>query len=66
MPIYAIYNYSIDLCGNEEINGPIRYIQADTEEEIREVFPAGAFVGYIVKEIKIETVAWIKIQQQLR
>lgn len=65
MPVYAIYQYSADLCGNEEIIGPDRFVEAKNEEEVKEIFPEGSFVGFIVKEIQIETVAWIKIQQQI-
>ena len=65
MPVYAIYDYAVDLCGNEEITGPIQYVQAENKQEVREVFPESSFVGYIIKEIEIETVTWIKIQQQM-
>jgi hypothetical protein len=65
MPVYAIYKYSVDLCGNEEIIGPDRFVEANNEEEVREIFPEGSFNGFIVREILIETVTWIKIQQQI-
>lgn len=65
MPVYAVYQYSVDLCGNEEIIGPDRFVEAENEEEVKEIFPERAFSGFIVKEIQIETVAWIKIQQQI-
>lgn len=65
MPVYAIYQYKSDNRGNEEITGPDRFVQADTEAEVREVFQEGLFEGFIVKEIQIETIAWIKIQEQI-
>jgi hypothetical protein len=65
MPVYAIYEYSADTCGNEEIIGPDRFVQADSEEEVKEIFPEKPFKGFIVKEIQIETIAWVKIQQQI-
>jgi hypothetical protein len=65
MPVYAIYSYSADTCGNEEITGPDRFIQADNEEEVKEIFPEGFLVGFIVREIQVETLAWVKIQQQM-
>ncbi len=65
MPVYAIYQYKSDNRGNEEITGPDRFVQADTEAEVREVFPEGLFDGFIVKEIQVETIAWIKIQEQI-
>ena len=65
MPVYAIYQYSADTCGNEEITGPNRFVQAETEEEVKEVFPKGFLSGFIVREIQIETVAWVKIQRQI-
>jgi len=65
MAVFAIYSYSSDNRGNEEIIGPDRFIQADTEEEVKEVFPEGIYQGFIVKEINIETLAWVKIQSQM-
>jgi hypothetical protein len=65
MPVYAIYQYSCDMCGNEEITGPARFVQANNEEEVKEVFPERPFSGFVVKEIQIETIAWIKIQRQI-
>jgi len=64
MPVFAVYKREADTCGNEDITGPIRYIQADKIEDVEEIFPDHPFLGYIVREIQIETVAWIKIQQQ--
>lgn len=65
MPVFAVYTYSADNRGHEEITGPDRFVEADTEEEVKDFFPEGVYNGFIVREIHIETMAWVKIQTQM-
>jgi len=58
--IYAIYRYESE--DDDDLYGPVRYVQADSIEEIEEVFPRSYF---LIKELEIETLAWIKIQEQM-
>lgn len=65
MSIFVVYRREADTCGNEDFIGPLRYVEANNVKEVEEVFPKGVFVGYYIKEIEIETIAWIRIQEQL-
>jgi hypothetical protein len=61
MTVYAIYEqYGYD---EDEIHGPIHYVQAENKKEVEEIFP---FADYQIKEINIETVNWLKIQKQIQ
>ncbi len=62
--IYAVYERQSDTCGNSDIIGPIKYVQAENEEEIRELYPRGFLCGYEIKEIEVETVNLIRIKRQ--
>ena len=63
MPVFAIYKRMADTCGNEDIEGPIRYVEGSIDD-VMELFPKGFLVGFYVKEIEIETVNLIRIKQQ--
>jgi hypothetical protein len=58
MHIYAIFEYETD----ELYYGPIRYVEANNIEEVKEIFP---LCWYHIREIEVESVAWVKIQQQM-
>ena len=61
MPIYAICKYDYDFCGWSETSAPLRYIQADSLEEVKEFCRS----GHIIQEIEVETIEWVRIQQQV-
>jgi hypothetical protein len=65
MPVFAVYERSADTCGNEDVVGPTKYIEADNILDVEELYPHGFLVGFYVRQISIETVNWVKIQQQL-
>lgn len=65
MPVFAIYKFTADTCGNEDVVGPIQYVEADNIRDIEELFPRGFLTGYYTREINIETIGWLKIQAQL-
>jgi len=65
MPVFAVYQRSADTCGNEDVVGPIKYIEANNILDVEEIFPIGFLAGFYVEEINIETISWVKIQNQL-
>lgn len=65
MPIFAVYRREADTCGSEDIYGPIRYVEAENIKEVEEIYPHGFLCGHEVREIKVESIAWINIQNQL-
>jgi hypothetical protein len=61
MPIYAICKYEYDFCGWSETSAPLRYIEAANIKEVEDICPK----GHIVQEIEVETIEWVRIQQQV-
>lgn len=60
MTIFEVTPTRADLAGDVYTSGPIKYVSADTLQEVEAKFPEGIFNGYRIRAINVEPIKSIK------